>query len=115
MLIEYIRVTEFPHKPSRFSACYVFSNMDDAVFYLKHCSQTSILYEVAIIDNTKHHKGCFNTLPSIGHTVKGVQGNPEKTARNYWLGEKTAIANYEHLNCHEILIESPIKILSKID
>ncbi|HHS8321899.1 TPA: hypothetical protein ACTUO9_002016 [Legionella anisa] len=116
MLLEYVRVKDFNDKPSRLSSCFVLSNIEDAKFYLQYNAPTSVIYEVTVIDKAaKYHIGCFNTLPAIGHMCKGVQGNPESISHDYWQGKKYTVTNYEQLNCHELVVESSIKIISKIE
>lgn len=114
MLLEYVRVKNFSHKPSRFSSCFACLELDEAKFYRNLQHKTSLLYEVKIINTSaKFHTGCYNMLPSVN--CSGVPGNPELIANNYWNGEMVKVQGHENYNCNELVIESPLKIISLID
>ncbi|MCW8472291.1 DUF2441 domain-containing protein [Fluoribacter gormanii] len=114
MLLEYVRVKNFNHKPSRFSSCFACIDLDEAKFYRSLQHPTSLIYEVKIINtSTKFHIGCYNMLPSVN--CSGVPGNPEAVANKYWNGSIIKVQGHENYNCNELVVESSLKIISKID
>ena len=114
MLLEYVRVKNFSHKPSRFTSCFLCLDLDEAKFYHHLQNATSLLYEVAIINTSANfHIGCYNMLPAVN--CAGVQGNPELIANNYWNGNIIKVQGHDNYNCNELVIESSLKIISRIN
>lgn len=114
MLLEYVRVKNFNLKPSRFSSCFACLELEEAKFYRNRQHPTSLLYEVKILNTSaKFHTSCYNMLPSVN--CVGVPGNPELIANNYWNGNIIKVQGHENYNCNELVVESSLKIISRID
>lgn len=107
-IFEEVRLESFSNLPSRMNCNFLFESMEQAKEFQNHEAgrYVDILYEVEIIDNSKlQFRGDLNALhwPPAPFFLKDI----DKMAYNYWQGE--------NIQYPEILTESPIKIIRKIE
>ena len=125
-VLEQVRATEFPDKPSRLNCVFTSSSEIDAIRYIQFNNKFNLLYEVKICTpDCKYH---------IGNWSKVEPANPMdhlamvETARNYWrisliadcLGYRRFPTPQPNgiigafINSAEILLDSDIEIIRMI-
>lgn len=116
-VLEHIRATEFPEKPSRLHASFALPSLDAARFYKTYNHQFGVIYEVEIVDSTMPlHEGDFNLVqPKPGQ--RWMEGM-ERVARSYWRGERStvldSIGHPIQTDCREIVVGSPLRIVKML-
>jgi hypothetical protein len=105
-VMENVRVTEYPQKPSRLHSSFVLLNLEEAKFFRDSFQQYSIIYEVEpLSEPPSTHIGDYTTL--------GVNDLPnyfdklKELAQNYW-----SQSAKEH---RELLLSVPIRIVRCVD
>lgn len=57
----------------------------------------------------KRDKSCYNQLPG------GIPGDPESIANDFWNGKLITIAGCEQYKCEELIVESPLKVIARVN
>lgn len=98
-MLEHIRATEFPDKPSRLESLFLLPSLDEARRYQQGNAQSGVIYEVQVDANAfDAHYGSYSfhlppTLPIHGGgqlalpsvlDVEGYYAGMPKIARSYW-------------------------------
>jgi hypothetical protein len=108
LIFEKIRLEEYPYRPSRLNSIMACANLESAKeFKSLPGRQFDIIYEVEPLDiKSKLFEADWSLiLPPLNKSIAQV----EQEARNYWSGF------ISHENKKEILIDSDIRIIKKID
>ena len=101
-VFEFIRVTEFPERPSRFQSMFAWRNLADANFFIgQQQLQDFHVYEV-------ESDSCFIGDMRLIFLSANLISSYEM-ARRYWAGESSASP------LHEVLIPLPATIGKQID
>ncbi|EPB6911818.1 DUF2441 domain-containing protein [Pseudomonas aeruginosa] len=103
-VLEQIRASEFPEKPSRFNCVFLLRTYEEAERYRNLCSPLDVIYEVSA-DTTEGsiHLGDYNfggVLPSL----QLLEGMPE-LARKYWAEEPADFV--------EVLFQGPVVVVTR--
>lgn len=107
-IFEEVRLRSFSNLPSRMKSNFLFESLEQAKAFKNNETgrYLDILYEVEIIDHGKpQFRGDLNVFhwPPTPFFLKEI----DNMAYKYWQGE--------NIQYPEILTESPIKIISKIE
>lgn len=112
---EALRLSKFPNLPSRYTSSFICIGLDDIQnFRAKNDKQRSVLYEVSVVDNTALMTSLDSELLGIQNMHEGgrmlsVEELSEQASAYWSSNSRTDIA------IPEILVESPIKILRRVD
>jgi hypothetical protein len=117
MVLEAIRTTNFPHKPSRFKSTFACETIDAIRFHRLKNTNPDIqhyIYEVEpAYDPPVIHKGDFNGVEPIRQ--EGFEQNDYTVAINYWKSASShPLEDYPDLKCWEFVIGAPLRIIAKI-
>lgn len=109
---ELIRIAEYSHLPSRLKSIFLFESLEDALSFLGRDKRDGEnIYEVEICDQTKPiHKASMKLYERIP-LERPVLPALEDQARQYWKGINTI----DDVFCAELLVESPIRIIKKVE
>lgn len=117
--LEGVRAQHYPHKPSRWSSCFACPTEATARGYRKALSAKApsaawqVLYEVEPLDDAAaEHRADFNVVEPL----PGLPHDMTKIAHLYWsAGLWVTIKEQPTLRCEEIVTESPLRILRRLD
>jgi hypothetical protein len=115
MLLERIRATSYPTKPSRLDACFACVNEQALRFYVNAMDQNSpgsmwpVLYEVEKTElDAPEHRADFNVVRPLPRLDKTA----EEIAHHYWTASLwITIADAPEIRCEELITTSPLRIL----
>ncbi len=112
MALEAVRAWHFPHKPSRLKSTFACDNLETMKCYHSKNNPDGFIYEVSIEDNTAPvHKGDFNAIEPLS----SVSYNMWQIANLYWeYGLKTSVETWENIECSEIVLASPLRVIRKV-
>lgn len=82
-VLEHVRATEFPDKPSRLGCIFLLRTLPEAIRFRNAFNRLGVIHEVSI--NTSHgamHFGDYNFAERIAN-IQFMEGMP-KLAREYW-------------------------------
>ena len=110
--LEFVRIQEFPDKPSRLTCAFTCENLDAARFFKEHHCNTGIVYEVELVNlDANLHTTDFNCVQPI----PGKLENMWDVARHYWCASHWfEIEGRPDLQCAETLVESGLRVVKEI-
>lgn len=110
-ILEFFRKENFPDKPSRLNATFVFETKEATEFFKTHNCPNGVIYKVAPTNpKAKRHEGDLHCLQPTSSV-----GDWEEIARRYWEGkEYFEIGEYEHIKFKEILFDCGLVIAEAI-
>jgi hypothetical protein len=112
IILEAVRLLDFPDKPSRFNATFSCELLETIrCYHGQHCPQ-DFIYEVELVDPAApQHKGDFNAV----EPMRGRSETFNQIAVKYWLYSlKTNVAEWPGVECSEIVSASPLRILKRL-
>jgi hypothetical protein len=81
-VLEEVRKSRFPDKPSRFSAVFLLDTMEEAVWFRDNLANTSLVYEVeAETKGVVVHRGNYT---KVGPVKQFMLDSMPKYAEEYW-------------------------------
>ena len=106
-VLEDVRATEFPEKPSRLSVCFLLPSLEEANKYRDHPERrSSIIYEVEpTTEPSTIHEGDWTM--SLPEPDKTYFDGMSRFARQYWAGQT--------FGNPEILLPVPVRIVRCVD
>jgi hypothetical protein len=112
-VLESVRQTYFPHKPSRLNSTFSCESIDTIRYYKQRLSPQDIIYEVEICAAAAPwHKGDFNAVEPLPRRQESMA----EIAFKYWqYSLKTNVAEWPGVECSEILSASALRIIAKLD
>ncbi|QUE90452.1 DUF2441 domain-containing protein [Pseudomonas sp. SCA2728.1_7] len=103
-VLEQIRASEFPDKPSRLNCIFLLRTLREAVRYRDSESHLGLIYEVAVnTANAEVHFGDYDFGGAVS-VIQFLEGMPE-VARKYWTEQPT--------NTVEILFPGPAVVVAR--
>lgn len=102
-LLEHIRATEFPDKPSRMKAAFAFENCGFAQSWNRGTNVAEYVFAVKLADpEAPLHRGDMNWIDAMGdfHSFSGV----EECARHYWRGDERHPDTWEFVTAGELIV-----------
>lgn len=112
IILEAVRITYFPNKPSRFASIFACDNLKSMQHYKSSHCPDGFIYEVIFTNShSPQHKGDFNAVEPMPRCSK----NMWQIAKEYWEYKlKTMVSEWPDIECSEIVSNSPLKVLGKI-
>ncbi len=105
-ILEDIRRRYYSKKPSRLNAIFLLETLEEARNFRNQSNPWNLIYEVEISDPSKPlHRGDYNKVSP--HPNENYLEKIEEIAHAYWKGE--------NIQRPEIVVESPIKIIQRIE
>lgn len=106
-VLEDVRQTHFPDKPSRLASCFVLFTFTDAQFFRDNLQRLSIIYEVEpVLDpHITPHEGDYSLVGAVGAAC--YFDEQKKLAMSYW--------GTPPQQRRELLLPVPIRILRCVD
>lgn len=113
IILEAVRIQYFPAKPSRLSSTFCCDNRETIKCYKSAQNPSGIIYEVEHTDlRFPYHKGDFNAVEPVPRRPENMM----QIASLYWqYALKTSVAEWPGVECSEIVSQSPIRIINKIE
>lgn len=112
-VLENVRLTRFPHKPSRLSSCFATDNAHTALFYhWRECAE-GCLYVVEIEDHSlPTHIGDFNWIQPAPRRNETM----EQVANEYWRHSvRTRVEEHPGLVFDEVVTASRLRIVRHLE
>jgi hypothetical protein len=81
-VLEEVRKSKYPEKPSRFSAIFLLETMEEALWFKNNLANTSLVYEVeAETKDAVIHRGNYT---KVGPVKQPMLDSMPKYAEEYW-------------------------------
>jgi len=112
VILEAVRLHNFPSKPSRFNCTFSCDSLEAIKAYKSRHCHNGYIYKVDIMNKEYPiHKADFNAVEPL----PGVKENMMQMAQMYWQYIfKTSVEDWPGVECSEILTLSSLKIIKQI-